>query len=88
MDILDWTKFAIFIRESEVAIIQTILDNYLQNPALLDDMHAALMIVRHAFIYPPSAETSSASSRPRKNGPVDLALRSMYFKRLGLMIRA
>lgn len=70
-DLIDWTKFAVFVRESELPIIGTILDSI--SMETLQEMQRALLIVRHSLIYPIPASIEEFSAN-------DLSMRLLHLK--------
>ena len=70
--ILDYSKFALFLRESELPLLEEWLDSIpLQR---LEEMQMALKIVRNSFLY-------KSPHLLKRYGPVDLSLRALVLQR-------
>ena len=67
--LLDYTKFAVFVRESEVPVLQDILRGIPLER--MEEMQLALKIVRTSFLYDPSLPLMGPHT------PIDLVLRSL-----------
>jgi len=75
---LEYTTFAVFVREVEVAILEDIL-NAIPNEVLVE-MQLALAVVRDSFVYSHYSSNANVPPPPR-NGPVDLATRELWLLR-------
>jgi len=70
-DLIDYSRFAVFVRESEVPLMEDIIDAI--SPETEREMRVALGIVRDSLLY--------FGSPLREHSPVDLALQSLYLMR-------
>lgn len=68
---IDYTKFAIFVRESELPLLEGLLDSF--TLPQLEEMQLALKIVRYSFLY--------LKQLLKRYGPVDLIMRNLILKR-------
>lgn len=59
-DILDWSKFAVFINEWDVQNLEQILLSYTWEE--LEQKQANLMLIRDAFIYPSEDHMDTATN--------------------------
>lgn len=76
--LIDYTSFAVFVREVEVPILEDILDAI--PPQQLVEMQLALAVVRDSLLYSHYSSNAIASP-PAVNGPVDLAARQLWLMR-------
>lgn len=77
-NLLDYSRFAVFMRETEIPIMEDILYGY--SIETLKEMQLALKIVRNAFIY--FSTPDSVPPKPAIYGALDLAAQSLRLIRL------
>jgi len=78
-DVLDWSKFAVFVDEWDLDNFEAILLSYTWEE--LERKQANLMLVRDAFLYPSEPEDGNMKEALNKRTPFWFAMHSAWLRK-------